>query len=194
MLDFYQKADPSQLRDRAYALQDDVLQTLATLDPRLLTMKPEPKEWSAAECFEHLHLTMRLYFPSIQAVQNGSYKSGLRERSPALASFFANFIMQSFEPSYQGITVNSPASLRPSHSMQGIESCEAFLQTQRDYLELMQQISSPAQFNIIIKSPLVILATYSVIDSFRMTIMHNEHHINQAKRAVSHAQQVLAQI
>jgi hypothetical protein len=101
--------------------------------------------------------------------------------------------MQSFEPSYQGITVNAPASLRPSQSQQGREAMETFIQTQRDYLALMEQFTNPAQLNTIIKSPLVALATYSVIDSFRMTIMHNEHHIKQAKRAVSHAQQALAQ-
>lgn len=193
MLDFYQKANPSQLQERANQLQEDVIQSFGSLDPVILSTKPDPKEWSAGECFEHLSLTMQLYFPTLQAVQNGSYKAGVLDRFPSLASFFANFIMQSFEPSYQGMTVNAPASLRPSQSQQGSENIELFLQTQRDYLALMQQFSSPAQLNTIIKSPLVAIARYSLIDSFRMTIMHNEHHINQAKRAVAQAQQALSQ-
>jgi hypothetical protein len=194
VLAFYQKADLKQLRERAQQLEQDVIQTFGSLDGTLISAKPAPREWSAAECFEHLNLTMRLYFPILPAVQQGSYKAGLLERIPGLPSFFAWVIMWALDPSYKGMAMNSPSSIRPTQSLQGKESIDAFIQTQREYLALMEQTNQPAQLKTIIQSPLVPVATYSVIDSFRITIMHNEHHIGQAKRAIAQAQQALSQV
>lgn len=161
---------------------DDARGSFGSLNVEQLNWKPSEKEWSVAQCFDHLIVTHSMYFPLFERIENGSTTQSFWEKHSPLSGFFGRFLIKSLDPkNLKKLKTTSKA--KPSSSEINGAIIERFCEHQRQMIEHLQKL--PADIDpvkMIITSPLMGFVTYSLDDAFTFLPMHCRRHFNQAKR------------
>ena len=177
-----QKASLANLIATANNITNDVKSTFGRLSPAQLNWKPSADRWSVAQCFDHLLASNKGYFPVIEEVFAGK-KRTVWERVPVLPGLAGKLLIKSMEPSSTR-KVKAPKRFQPAQSDISALVINDFVDQQGKLVEKMKASEHLDLERIVITSPVSAAITYSLMDAYRLIVVHEQRHFQQAKRVM----------
>lgn len=149
-----------------------------------LRWKPEPKEWSIGQCLAHLVISNSCYFPRLEAINAGYHRPKSWERLHFLARLWGPLLIRSFDPQ-QSIPMPAPGIFRPPEHIAGPQIIDEFLSKQLKLVDIMRASADLDLEQIIVTSPEADFVIYTLIDTYRILIVHELLHIQQAEQVMA---------
>ena len=174
------KSDLPTLVGEVNSIARDTQAAFGQLTLAQLNWKPSPERWSVAQCFDHLFTSTKGYFPIIESVLAGQ-KRTLWQRVPLLPGFWGSLLVKSMDPSSTR-KVKAPKKFRPAQSDLSSAVINGFIDQQNELAEKMKATEDLDLERIIIGSPVTSAITYSLMDAYRLIVVHEWRHFQQAKR------------
>ncbi len=163
------------------AIAEDARKTFGGLSAAQLNWKPGADEWSVGQCFEHLIKTNRSFIPTLERIARGERKSRTWERLSPFSGFFGKMVLKSLAPE-SARKFKAPRGLLPSASDVDAAVIEQFAAHQGELAELIRATAHLDLKRTIVTSPISGFVTYSLMDGFRIVVMHERRHFEQARR------------
>jgi len=145
-----------------------------------LNWKPSAGRWSVAQCFDHLLTSNKGYFPIIESVLAGK-KQTLWESMPLLPGLAGKLLIKSLDPASTR-KLKAPKRFEPAQSDISASVINDFVDQQGKLIERMKATEHLNLERIVITSPALAAITYSLMDAYRIIVVHEERHFQQAKR------------
>jgi hypothetical protein len=177
-----QKADLANLIAAANNIANDAKSTFGHLSLAQLNWKPSADRWSVAQCFDHLLTSNQGYFPVIDDVFAGK-KRTFWERMPVLPGLAGKLLIKSMEPTSTR-KVKAPKRFQPAQSDISASIINDFVGQQGKLVEKMKASEHLDLERIVITSPVTAAITYSLMDVYRLIVVHEQRHFHQAKRVM----------
>ena len=175
------KADLSAVVAEGRRLADETKRAFGTLAAPQVNWKASEREWSIGQCFDHLVIANRPYFPIIEEIRQGWRRPRLRERMPLLPALFGKMIIKTLQPD-SGRKVKARPQFLPSSTSMDPRVIDDFLDQQERLLKEMEATRGLDLERITITSPILALITYSLMDAYRIIVVHEQNHFVQARR------------
>lgn len=165
------------------ALTEETMKVFGNLSPAQLNWKPSPEQWSVGQCFDHLIKTNECFIPDMVKIAAGTYKSSLWARVSPLSGFFGRFVINSLDP-LKGRKTKAPRVFAPAQSDVEPDVIVKFLRHQSEvaiYMRATETAGADLR-RTIVTSPVSPVATYSLLDAYRIVVAHERKHFEQARR------------
>jgi len=175
--------DLSTLLAEGRRLADEASRAFGRLSPEQINWKPSAGEWSIGQCFDHLLLSNQGFFPIIEEVLSGRRRPRAWERMPLLPGFLGRLLIATLRPG-SGRKARARPAFHPSSSQIAPGIVARFLEQQGRLLALMESTSGLDLDGITITSPVSRVITYSLMDAYRIVVVHEENHLLQATRVM----------
>lgn len=182
-----ESASVDNLADDVRQIGLDATSEFGKLTSEQLNWKPAVDRWSVAQCFDHLITTNSAYFPVMEAISKGEKKTTMIERLPLLPKLWANLFIKSLDPSATR-KLKAPSPFQPSASALPSSIIQDFVGHQTRVAGYMVATRHLDVDRVIISSPAASLITYSLMDAFKILVVHEQRHFQQAKRVTEHEQ------
>jgi hypothetical protein len=176
----YLKADLPSLITAAKNVANEARNTFGSLTPAQLNWKPSAERWSVAQCFDHLLTSNRGYLPIIDGVLAGK-KRTFWQSVPLLPGLMGRLLIKSLDP-VSARKLKAPKSFQPAQSDISASVIEDFAAQQAAIVEKMKATEHLDLERIIINSPVASVVTYSLMDAYRVIVVHEARHFQQAGR------------
>ena len=154
--------------------------TFGRLSPSQLNWKPSAERWSVAQCFDHLLSSNKGYFPRIDGVLAG-IKPIFWQRMPIVPGLAVKLLIKSLDPK-SSRKIKAPAKFQPAQSDISASVIDDFVDQQAGIVEKMKATEHLDLEKIVITSPVAAAITYSLMDAYRIIVVHEQRHFEQAKR------------
>lgn len=179
-----QTADLPALIAEARALGEAFDRRFGGLSAAQLNWRPNPDEWSIAYCVEHVIVANAGYFAPIGQILAGTKAGSLWERLPLLPGLFGGFLIRSLAPGARGF-VPAPKAFLPGSTDISADVLDRFKAQQAELLALMERCRGLDAAKIIVTSPAADFITYSLLDAFRIIVVHMQHHLHQTAKLLA---------
>jgi hypothetical protein len=176
----YLKADLPSLIAAANSVASEAKNTFGRLTPAQLNWKPSAERWSVAQCFDHLINTNKGYLPEIDNLLAGK-KRTFWERVPVLPGLMGKFLIKAVDPASTR-KVKAPKVFQPAQSDISGSVINDFVAQQATIIEKMKATEHLDLERIVITSPVAAVVSYSLMDAYRVIVVHEQRHFQQAKR------------
>jgi len=163
------------------SVSTDARNEFGALTVEQLNWKPGADRWSVAQCFDHLITTNVAYFPVFDSIAKGQKQSRFLEQLPLFPSLWGKLLIKSLDPKTTR-KLKAPTTFQPAASDLPGSIIDDFVKHQGRLAELIKATSDMAVDRIVMTSPAAKLITYSVMDAFRIVVVHEKRHFQQAKR------------
>lgn len=170
----------------AHAISNDVKSSFAALTPEQLNWKPDENSWSVAQCLDHLIVINRPYLDIIDNVTAGRYPKTFLHRLPLLPGILGKLLIKSLAPESTR-KLKASAKYMPSASSIDAGIVQSFLDSQNLLVEKMKSTRGLDLDTIVITSPVASVVAYSLLDAFRIIVVHEQRHMAQAGRVMQSA-------
>jgi hypothetical protein len=174
------QADLSKLVSEANTLAKNAKATFGQLTVSQLSWKPSAERWSVAQCFDHLLNTNKPYFPIVDNVLAGQ-KPTFWQRLPLIPGLAGNLLLKAVDPA-SARKLKAPKGFQPAQSDISGSVIDDFVDQQRKIVEKMKATEHLDLEHVIISSPIAAPITYSLMDAYRIIVIHEQRHFQQAKR------------
>ena len=176
----YQTADLQSLIAAANQVAADAKSTFGNLSPAQLNWKPSPERWSVGQCFDHLINSNNGYLLIFEDVLKGR-KQSVWERMPLLPGVAGKLLIKYLDPA-SSRKIKAPKRFEPSQSDINASVINDFVDQQTRVVEKMKSTEHLDLEKVVITSPALGAVTYSVMDAYRIIVVHEHRHFQQAKR------------
>jgi hypothetical protein len=170
----------------SHALYDVVRDTQSTFgrltDPQL-NWRPDARQWSVAQCFEHLLTTNDLMLRDANEALRNPGRS-VWQRMPLLPAFLGRTLVRSQSPSATR-KFRTTAAGQPSTSSISVDILRRFADQARDAAVWMESLDEGAATRTNMVSPFMRIIAYSVLDGCRLMVAHDRRHFEQARRVMA---------
>jgi hypothetical protein len=165
----------------ARTIADEARSSFGKLSAEQLNWKPAADRWSVAQCFDHLITSNKGYLPIIESVRGGTKKTTFLERLPVLPGLAGKLLIKSLDPASTR-RIKAPKKFEPAQSNISASVIDDFVAQQEKVIEGMKSTSHLDLERIVITSPAVSAVTYSLMDAYRIIVVHERRHFQQAQR------------
>lgn len=162
----------------------DVRSSFGELSAAQLNWKPSAERWSVAQCFDHLITSNEGYLPIIEQVRGGTKKTRFLERLPVLPGLAGKLLIKSLDPASTR-KLKAPKNFQPAQSNISANVIDDFVTQQDKIVEGMNSTSHLDLERIVITSPAASFVTYSLLDAYRIIVVHEQRHFQQAQRVAA---------
>lgn len=176
----YRTADLQSVVTAANNVANEARTTFGHLTPSQLNWKPSPERWSVAQCFEHLLTSNKGYLPIVDNVLAG-YRRTFWQSMPVLPGLMGGLLIKSMDPASTR-KVKAPKRFQPARSDISGSVINDFVEQQKQMVEKMKSTQHLALEKIVISSPVTPVVTYNLMDAYRLIVVHEQRHFQQAKR------------
>ena len=173
------RSELEQLQAEIRSVAEQTQNEFGTLRAGQLNWKPAPESWSVAQCFDHLITSNKGYFSIVKSVVAGEKKTRFLERVPILPTIWSKALISSLDPK-TGRKLKAPAAFQPSTSDLPDSIIQDFVSQQSRVAEAMDSAKSVDADRIVITSPAASFVTYTLLDAFRIIVVHEQRHLRQA--------------
>jgi hypothetical protein len=156
------------------------LELVARCDDDALRRRPAPDSWCAAECLEHLSMTMESYQRRIRKALDAEKPRPARQKEEM--SFFGRIILAIFEPPV-GRRFHTPTSLTPGPWLDRAVLSRRFDQSHRGMIKLIEETDPIDRMRVKIPAPGTERIKVPLLDTFAILAAHDRRHLWQAERA-----------
>lgn len=178
----------NELRQQVDVLLSTAREKLLTAKEEDLLRQPAPDKWSAAQCLDHLNAYARFYIPRIEKGIQGKLSGSLPPapspvfKSGWLGNYFTN-MMRPKADGHPGMKMQSPKGYRPLADLDAKLVVNEFIDWQERAKQLLEQAKLVNLESIKIPTTLGSWLKFSLGDTFRFVIAHEQRHMAQALRA-----------
>ena len=176
----YLRADLPTLITAAESVANEAKDTFGRLTPAQLNWKPSAERWSVAQCFDHLISSNKGYLPIIDSVLAGQ-KHTFWQSVPVLPGVWGKLLIKSLDP-VKGRKLKAPKNFQPAQSDISGSVINDFVTLQATIVEKIKATEQLNLESIIISSPVTSVVTYSLMDAYRVIVVHEARHFQQARR------------
>lgn len=149
-----------------------------------LNWKPDKKNWSIGQCFDHMITMNELYFPQLHQIGRREKRPTLWERTSPFSRFLGKQLVQSMRPENLKKTKTS-GKAEPTVSNVDTRIIDQFSDCQAQLIEHIQHLPDDLDVRqTFITSPLISLVTYSLDDGLTLLVLHEQRHFGQAQRVM----------
>ncbi len=180
-------ADVNALVEEARRIAEEAKAKYAALSPAQLNWKPNADSWSVGQNFDHIVTANRTYFATLADVVAGRKAARGWERVPLLPGVTGRLMVWGLDPK-AARKMTAPKVFQPSQTDVPGDIVATFLRQQDELLTLIGQTRSERALKTVITSPASSLVTYSVLDAYRIIIVHEQHHLVGVERLHSLAE------
>src|SRR5262245_6328252 len=173
----------AEIIDQAEIIAREAKAIFGDLDSRQINWKPSVESWSVGQCFDHLITTNREYFPQLDQIIKGEKRETLWQRMPFLPGFFGNLVFNTISPTTVR-KAKAPKIFQPASSDINPQIINNFVEQQYEVVGKMKATGGIDLEKIIIYSPVTKVVIYSLFDTYRIIVAHEQRHFNQAKRVM----------
>ena len=174
-------ASVTEIITAAAKVADETKRVFGSLSAEQLNWKPSAERWSVAQCFDHLITTNIGYLPIVDDVLQGRKKSSVWQKLPVLPGFVGKMLIKSLDPSSTR-KIKAPKKFQPAQSDVPATIIEVFVAQQSQVIEKMKATANLDLERIVITSPVASFVTYSLMDAYRIIVVHERRHFQQAQR------------
>jgi hypothetical protein len=179
-----QSSEIEALRSKLRELALDVSNSFGTLSAAQINWKPRPDSWSVAQCLDHLITSNKGYLPIFDQVLSGRKSRTIWERLPLFPTLWGRLLLKSLNPASTR-KLKAPKPFEPAQSDIDASVVQNFIRQQETLDEKIGAMKSLNPDKIVITSPAAGLITYTLMDAYRIVVVHEERHVGQAKRVVA---------
>ena len=165
-------------------IASDARSSFGGLSAAQLNWKPSAERWSIAQCFDHLITSNRGYLPIIESVRGGKKKTRFLERLPVLPGLAGKLLIKSLDPASTR-KLKAPKNFEPAQSNISASVIDDFVAQQDKVVEGMDATRNLDLERIVITSPALSIVTYSLMDAYRIIVVHEQRHFQQAQRVAA---------
>jgi len=176
----YRTAELASMIAAVIQVAADAQSTFGNLSPSQLNWKPSAERWSVGQCFDHLIASNKGYLPIFDDVLKGR-KQSVWESMPLLPGLAGKLLIKSLDPA-NSRKMKAPKSFEPAQSDISASVINDFVDQQTRIVEKMKATEHLDLERIIITSPALGAITYSLMDAYRIIVVHEHRHFQQAKR------------
>jgi hypothetical protein len=169
------------LVSQADAIAVDAQNLFGGLTREQLNWKPSAERWSVAQCFDHLITSNSGYVAVLDDVLKGQKRSSIWQKLPFLPSLWGKILIKSLDPA-QTRKMKAPKRFEPAQSDISGSIINEFAAQQE---KLIEKIKASAHLDLertVITSPAASFVTYSLMDAYRIIVVHERRHFQQAQR------------
>ncbi len=154
----------------------------AKLTGSQLNWKPSAERWSVAECLDHLIVSNRTYYSSLDDILAGRYAQSLYLRLPLLPSFFASLLISALKnPKMKSKTIQS---FEPTHAGLPDTIVADFVKHNEELSARFQALRKLDCSTTIIRSAFNKNVIYTLDNMMTILVVHEQRHIAQAQRVM----------
>jgi hypothetical protein len=164
-------------------ISDDARKVFGNLSAEQINWKPNAKDWSVGQCFEHLIVTNKLYFPNIQKVIDGEHRNNFFSKIPFAVDLIGFTMKKSLNPE-QKRKIKTFKIFEPSASEVSASIIEDFAANQRELLEMVKAVKNLDTNKVKIAEPLSVALNLRLSDAFYILMLHEKRHFRQAERVM----------
>ena len=165
----------------ARTIAADARSSFGALSATQLNWKPSAERWSIAQCFDHLITTNKGFFPVVASVLNGTKQTRFWERLPIWPGLAGKMMIKSLDPASTR-KFKAPTKFEPAQSNISASIIDDFVAQQDKIVDGMNSTSHLDLKRIIVTSPAASFVTYSLLDAYRIIVVHERRHFQQARR------------
>ena len=180
----YTKLSLAEIKNGLDAVARETQATFGSLDARQLNWRPDPAQWSVAQCFEHLFTANRLMLIEAERAMDAAHPRTIWQRLPILPGVLGRMLVRSQAPETKR-KVTAPTKARPATSDIGADIVQRFIDQTRDCATRVSALDEARAADAIMPSPFLKLITYSVLAAWRLMLAHDRRHFEQARRVTS---------
>lgn len=169
------------LAAQAMANTEDARTAFGWMGATQLNWKPGPDRWSVGECLDHLLNASASYFPTFEKLLAGTREATLWQKVPGLPGLLGGLMIRYLSPD-SAKKMKAPLIFQPSRSDVSRDVVARFVDQQARLLGYMQACERIDPENVVISSPVTKLVPYSLMDAFRILVVHQQRHLQQARR------------
>jgi hypothetical protein len=174
-------AELESLLSQADVIANDAREVFGSLTKEQLNWKPSAERWSVAQCFDHLITTNSGYMPIVDGILTGQKQSSVWQKLPFLPGLWGKMLIKSLDPS-QTRKIKAPKRFEPAQSDVSGSIINDFAAQQQRLIEKIKATSNLDLEKIVITSPAASFVTYSLMDAYRIIVVHERRHFQQAQR------------
>lgn len=168
------------------AVTSEAREVFGALTPAQLNWKPSAESWSVGQCFDHLINTNRTFFPEMERVAAGTFKSSLWARVSPFSGLIGRLVIGSLDP-VKGRKTKAARVFEPTKSDVDADVLEKFATHQEELVRRMRATAGVDLSRTMVTSPVTAVATYSLLDAYRIVVGHERKHFEQARRVTEEA-------
>jgi hypothetical protein len=178
-----QDSDVSTVLSEMSLLTEETKRVFGSLSAHQVNWKPSEDDWSIGQCFDHLLISNRPYVVLVEELLAGRRPRRVWERVPLVPRLFGRLLINTLRPD-SGRTSKARPAFRPSTSHIPPSIIATFLDQQEQLRRLMETSRTLDLDRIVITSPVVSFVTYSLMDAWRIIVVHEQNHFVQATRVM----------
>lgn len=164
------------------SITEDVQKHFGTLESNRLFLKPSPMQWSIAECLDHLIVTNESYFKTIEEIISGKFKMNFWHRHSPFTKMIIENMLRTLGPTTEHKFKSPKLFLPRSVKRMPKTIVNDFLEHQNRLKQYISKLEDGKYSGTIISSPVSGLVTLPLSGVIDILLIHEERHINQAKR------------
>ena len=169
------------LVSQADTIANDARSAFGSLTKEQLNWKPAAERWSVAQCFDHLITSNKGYLPIIDSVVKGQKQTSIWQKLPILPGVWGKLLIKSLDPATTR-KLKAPKRFEPAQSDIRATIVEDFVAQQAKVIEGMKATANLDLERTIITSPALSIVAYSLMDAYRIIVVHERRHFQQARR------------
>lgn len=154
--------------------------TFGNLSGEQLNWKPTPGVWSIAQNIDHLIVINQTYYPVIDLLLKGHYKTPLVGKVGFIVDFFGKFILQSVQPDRKRKMKTFPMWEPATSDISG-DIIQRFEKHQEELKQKINVCQSLIDQGAVISSPANKNIVYKLETAFDIITTHEVRHFEQAK-------------
>ena len=178
-----QDSDLRTVLAEASLVAEETKRLFARLSGEQVNWKPSEGEWSIGQCFDHLIISNRPYLQVFEEILAGRRHPRVWERMPLLPHLFGRLLINTLRPD-SGRRAKARPAFYPSSSHIAPGIIATFVGQQERLLNLMESTRGLDLDGIRITSPVIRFVTYSLMDAYRIIVVHEQNHFVQARRVM----------
>jgi hypothetical protein len=175
-------SDLISITDALDAVDQDASTLVATLDDAQFNWQPDKRQWSIAQCLDHLTRANSIYLDAMRAAAARARSADLVRQGPIQPGLLSRFFIKSMGP--QGtMKLSAPSSAVPATSdLRKEEVLPAFLRIQEDVRAFAQACADLDLNRARFVNPFARVVRFSVGTGLLVIEAHDRRHLSQAHR------------
>lgn len=149
-----------------------------------LNRKPNASTWSIGQVIDHIIKVNETYYPIVEQLLAGTYKTPWTAKLPFLVDWFGNFILKGVEPARKKKIQTFPV-WEPVQSEVRADIVAQFAQHQQQLAAMMRQCEPFVKMGTVISSPANRFIVYKIGRAFDIIVAHEERHLNQSRETLN---------
>lgn len=175
-------ADLTSITDALDAVDHDASSLVAGLDDAQFNWQPDKRQWSIAQCLDHLTRANSVYLDAMRAGAARARTADLVRRGPIEPGFLSRFFINSMGPQ-SSMRFPAPSAAVPTRSdLRKEDVLAAFLRIQEDVRAFAQACADLDLNRARFTNPFVRAVRFSVGTGLLVIAAHDRRHLSQAHR------------